>query len=114
LRKAARQCHLTLRSMTCPEIVLTASYRVWLGSWMMVIQFHSGGVIDGIKETEPGTACSYPCAFSWAVGVHGRQPKRTDTGLGLSSAIRDTESVTRTNPTQPNLRAKINAESHWM
>src|SRR3974377_598721 len=100
--------------MTCPEIVLTASYRVWLGSWMMVIQFHSGGGIDGIKETEPGTACSYPCAFSLAVGVYGRQPKRTDTGLGLSSAIRDTESVTRTNPTQPNLRAKINAESHWM
>ena len=51
----------------------------------------SGGVNDGIKETEPSIARGYSCAFPGALGVHaGRQKKRI---RGLSVTIRNAEPI---------------------
>jgi hypothetical protein len=77
--------------MTCPKIVLMASYPAWLAFLDHGHLIPLRRVMNDIKETESIIACSYPCAFPRTLGVHGSQPKRTDPGI--STAIRNAKPV---------------------
>ena len=72
-KRPGRSAVLSPTLVTCPEIVLTASYHAWVG---FLDDGHSiplrGRGIDDIKETESNIACNYPCPFLWTLGVHGR------------------------------------------